>query len=132
MPDEQEKPRAKDGGVWAGVATVIREIGEVVQTSGGIVVVIIGVSAVLTIATAALGTVPDGQKATVATAAFGVLGTIVGAYFGVRVGAHDKEQVDEERKTANAKVERLAAQLDSPTATRILTEVEKSREEGQP
>lgn len=117
-------PQAKDGGVFAGIATLIREVGALVGTAGGVVVVIIGVGAVVTIASASLGTVPDSEKATVATAAFSVLGTVVGAYFGLRVGSQGKQEADEQRAVATAKVERLAAELSPEQARRAMSEPE--------
>jgi hypothetical protein len=121
---EPRLPQAKDGGVFAGIATLIREVGELVGAAGGVVVVIIGVGALGTIATTSLGTVPDAEKATVATAAFSVLGTIIGAYFGLKVGAQGKEEADEQRKLATAKVERLAAELSPEQAKRAMSEPE--------
>jgi len=73
------QPRAKDGGVAAGLAAVIREIGALLTASGGLVVVVIGVLAVMTITTASMASVPEEQQATVAAGAFTVLGTIIGA-----------------------------------------------------
>jgi hypothetical protein len=93
-------------------------------------VVLVGVGAVVTIGSASLGTVPDGERATVAAAAFSVIGTTVGAYFGVRVGAKGKEEAEEDRRVATAKIERLAATVDERTATQILDQVDKAAAEG--
>ena len=101
---QPDKPQAKEGGVLAGVAGLVREVGEIIATSGGIIVVLVGVGAVVTITSASLGTVPEGERATIAAAAFSVLGTIVGAYFGIRVGARGKEAAEEDRRVATAKV----------------------------
>jgi hypothetical protein len=120
------QPRAKDGGVAAGISAVIREIGELLNGSGGLVVVTAGVAAVLVITSAAMGTVPEQERATVATAAFTVLGTIVGAYFGVRVGSRGKDEADAARALAAAKVERLAAHVDSDRAGEVLDAVDAS------
>ncbi len=122
--EERPLPQAKDGGVFAGIATLIRELGTLVNAAGGVVVVIIGVGALVTIASASLGTVPDAEKATVATAAFSVVGTIVGAYFGLKVGSQGREEADEQRKIATAKVERLAAELSPEQAKRAMSEPE--------
>lgn len=115
-------PQAKDGGVFAGIAMLIREMGTLVGAAGGVVVVIIGVGAVVTIATTSMGTVPDGEKATVAAAAFSVLGTVVGAYFGLRVGAQGKQDAEAQREVATAKVERLTAELSPEQAKRVMSE----------
>jgi hypothetical protein len=83
------------------------------RASGGLVVVVIGVIAVMTITSTSLGTVPAEEKATIAASAFTVLGTIVGALFGVLVGARGKDEV-----------ERLAAHIDPKDAERVLDAVE--------
>ena len=127
---QSEKPQAKEGGVLAGVAGLIRELGEIIATSGGIIVVLVGVGAVVTITSASLGTVPEGERATIAAAAFSVLGTIVGAYFGIRVGARGKEAAEEDRRVATAKVERLAAEASPARANEILDQVDRDAADG--
>jgi hypothetical protein len=126
----QIQPRAKDGGIAAGLSAVIREIGELLGRSGGLVVVIVGVIAVMTITSASMGTVPDEERATVAATAFTVLGTIVGAYFGVRVGAHGKDEAVAARAVSEAKVERLAAHVDAEQAVRVLDAVDRGAADG--
>lgn len=118
------QPRAKDGGVAAGMAAVIREIGALLANSGGLVVVVAGVLAVMTITTASVASVPGEQAATVAAGAFTVLGTIVGAYFGVRVGAHGKQEAEAARVASEAKVARLALHVDKEDAGRVLGELD--------
>jgi hypothetical protein len=118
------QPRAKDGGVAAGMAAVIREIGALLASSGGLVVVVVGVIAVMTITTASVASVPGEQAATVAAGAFTVLGTIVGAYFGVRVGAHGKQEAEAARVASEAKVARLALHVDKEDAGRVLGELD--------
>jgi hypothetical protein len=121
----QLQPRAKDGGAAAGVSAVIREIGALLTASGGLVVVVVCVLAVMAITTTSIGSVPDEQKATVAAGAFTVLGTIVGAYFGVRVGAHGKAEAEEARVASEAKVARLALHVDKQDAARVLHDLER-------
>jgi hypothetical protein len=121
----QLQPRAKDGGAAAGLSAVIREIGALLTASGGLVVVVVCVLAVMAITTTAMGSVPDEQKATVAAAAFTVLGTIVGAYFGVRVGAHGKAEAEEARVTSEAKVARLALHVDKQDAARVMHDLDR-------
>ena len=123
LPAELQ-PRAKDGGVAAGMAAVIREIGALLASSGGLVVVVVGVIAVMTITTASVASVPGEQAATVAAGAFTVLGTIIGAYFGVRVGAHGKDAAEAARAVSEAKVARLAAHVNTEDAVRVLDGVD--------
>jgi hypothetical protein len=129
-PFAARKPRAKDEGVAAGVSAVIREVGDLLSGSGGLVVVVIGVIAVMTITSTAMGTVPEPERATVATAAFSVLGTIVGAFFGLRVGSRGKDEAEAARALAAAKVERLAAHVDADEAERVLDAVDGAAHEG--
>jgi len=69
----------------------------VVTTAGAILVVGLGLTFVFIIAIVALGTLPKDQGAAVVTAALTVLGTIVGAYFGVKVGAAGRERAEAAR-----------------------------------
>jgi hypothetical protein len=119
------QPRAKDGGVAAGLTAVIREVGALLTASGGLVVVIVCVLAVMAITTASIGSVPDEQKATVVAGAFTVLGTIVGAYFGVRLGAHGKSEAEAARVASEAKVARLALHVDKQDAARVLHDLDR-------
>ena len=75
-----------------------------------------------------LGTVPDSQKAAVVTAAFTVLGTIVGAYFGVKVGSAGKERAESARDAEAIKVQELAARIDPETATAALDSAQQRLE----
>ena len=119
------RPRAKDGGAAAGLSVVIREVGALLTASGGLVVVVVCVLAVMAITTASIGSVPDEQKATVVAGAFTVLGTIVGAYFGVRVGAHGKSEAEAARVASEEKVARLALHVDKQDAARVLHDLNR-------
>ena len=77
------------------------------------------------LAVVSLGTVPDSQKAAVITAAFTVLGTIVGAYFGVKVGAAGREKAEAARDAEAVKVQELAARVDPQTARAALDTAER-------
>jgi hypothetical protein len=127
VPAELIQPRAKDGGVAAGFVAVLREVGALLANSGGLVVVVVCVLAVTTITSASMATVPDDQQATVAAAAFTVLGTIVGAYFGVRVGSHGKQEAEAARAASEERVARLAAHVPPEAAVQALDAVERVR-----
>jgi hypothetical protein len=127
---ELGRPRAKDGGAAAGMVAVIRELEHLLSGAGGLVVVAIGVVAVISVTTASLGTVAEGERATVATSAFTVLGTIIGAYVGVRVGARGKDEAEAARAAAAAKVERLAAHVDSNKADEVIDAVNRAANQG--
>jgi uncharacterized membrane protein YfcA len=127
IPAELVQPRAKDGGLAAGFVAVLREVGALLANSGGLVVVVVCVLAVMTITSTSMATVPDEQQATVAAAAFTVLGTIVGAYFGVRVGSQGKAEAETARAVSEAKVARLAAHVSPEDAVQALDAVENAR-----
>jgi len=93
---------------------------DVVAASGAIIVVSLGMGFVFVITLVSLGTLPDDQKTAVVTTAFTVLGTIVGAYFGVKVGAAGKERAENAREAEAVKVQELAAQVDPVVAVSAL------------
>jgi hypothetical protein len=93
---------------------------DLLAASGAVVVVGLGLAFVFVIAIVSLATVPDSQKAAVVTAAFTVLGTIVGAYFGVKVGAAGKQQAESARDAESVKVQELAARVNPETAVAAL------------
>jgi uncharacterized protein YacL len=96
-----------------------------VSTAGAIIVVGLGLTFVFIIAVVALGTLPKDQGAAVVTAALTVLGTIVGAYFGVKVGAAGRERAEAARDAEAVKVQELAAQVDPQTAKAALDTAER-------
>jgi hypothetical protein len=98
---------------------------DVITASGAIVVVGLGLAFVFVIALASLGTVPDSQKAAVVTAAFTVLGTIVGAYFGVKVGSAGRERAESARDAEAVKVQELAARIDPENAVAALDSAQR-------
>lgn len=98
---------------------------DVVSTAGAIVVVGLGLTFVFIIAIVALGTLPKDQGAAVVTAALTVLGTIVGAYFGVKVGAAGRERAEAARDAEAVKVQELAARVDPQTAKAALDTAER-------
>ena len=112
MADNQPKPDEappQQGGIVGVISAV-----------GGVLVVTLGLVFVFIIALVSLGTVPDDQKATVVTAAFGVLGTVVGTYFGVRAGSAGKERAEAARDLETLKVQELAARMDHTSARAAL------------
>jgi hypothetical protein len=104
---------------------------DVVSTAGGIIVVGLGLTFVFIIAVVALGTLPKEQGAAVVTAALTVLGTIVGAYFGVKVGAAGRERAEAARDAEAVKVQELAARVDPQTAKVALDTAERRTQTAQ-
>jgi hypothetical protein len=84
-------------------------------------VVAIRVIAVFFIGLAALLRISeDAQMVAAATATAGVIGSIVGAYFGVKVGSEGKREADAARDEEARKAQQLAAALDRPAAEEVL------------
>jgi hypothetical protein len=90
-----------------------------VKAIGGLVAVVVGVLAVLGIAIGALiaGT---STAATIASSAAGVIATIVGAYFGVKVGTDQGKTAMENQKAEAAKAQVFAAHLPADQAKDVL------------
>ena len=101
---------------------------DVVSACGAVLVVGIGLAFVFVTSIVALATVPADQKAAIVTAAFTVFGTIVGAYFGVKVGAAGKEKAEQARDAEAAKAQEFAAHLEPETATAALDRVQRRLE----
>jgi hypothetical protein len=85
-----------------------------VQAGGALLVVIVALAAVLIITLAVLTKVAEDQRATVVTAAFTVIGTLVGAYTGVKVGSSGLDEAQKSRDAEAKKVQALAGKLSPP------------------
>ena len=64
--------------------------------------------------------------ATIISSITGVVGTVVGAFFGVQVGSAGKERAEKERRTAERRALRLAAATDPAVAARIIAETDSA------
>lgn len=90
-----------------------------IKAIGGLVAVGAGVLAVAVIAIIAL--IKDTSTAsTIASAASGVIATIVGAYFGVKVGTDQGKTAMENQKAEAAKAQVFAAHLPADQAKDVL------------
>ncbi|HEX5610808.1 MAG TPA: hypothetical protein VFX45_12045 [Solirubrobacterales bacterium] len=86
---------------------------------GGLIAVIVGVVVVGLIAFAAI--LKDGSNAsTIATGCAGVVATIVGAYFGVKMGNDRSKDAAKDQKAEAAKAQVFAAHLPPTEAEDIL------------
>lgn len=103
----------------AGEQEPTQSLAERIRIVGGLTAVGMGVLAVTVIAIAAL--ITGGQTAaTIASASGGVIASIVGAYFGVKIGTDQtKNAVEAERQQA-AKTAVFAAHLAPQDAERVL------------
>ena len=89
---------------------------------GGLIAVSVGVTAILLLALAtvfvlAFQVSSPGEAVTgVATAAFGVIGSVVGAYFGVKVGTDQTKQLSDAAAAANARASAIALHVPPDSA----------------
>lgn len=94
-----------------------------VKAVGGLIAVVVGVVVVGTIALVAI--LKDGSSAaTIATGCAGVVATIVGAYFGVKMGNDRSKDAAKAQKAEAAKAQVYAAHLDSTDAEKVLAQAE--------
>jgi hypothetical protein len=90
-----------------------------IRTIGGLVAVLAGALIVGAIAIVAIAVDP-GDAATIASAAGGVIATIVGAFFGLKIGSDQTKTASENQKVEAAKAQVFAAHLPPDEAKDIL------------
>jgi hypothetical protein len=90
-----------------------------IRTIGGLVAVLAGALIVGAIAIVAIA-VDSGDAATIASAAGGVIATIVGAFFGLKIGSDQTKTASENQKVEAAKAQVFAAHLPPDEAKDIL------------
>ena len=97
------------------------------QTESALVAVCAGLLTLLVIASIAIGVVHDDAQpvASIATAAFGVIGSVVGAYFGVKVGAEGSAKALDEHRAEAARAQAFAAHLPEERARRALIDADR-------
>jgi hypothetical protein len=87
----------------------------------GFWVVVLGLGVLLAVAAASIARwEAAADVAMVVGSVSGVIGTIVGAFFGVQVGSAGRERAEAERRRAEERALRLAAELPPQEARRIL------------
>lgn len=98
---------------------------ESIKLIGGLVAVGIGTLVVGAIAVIALLKGGD-TAATVSSAAGGVIATMVGAYFGVKVGSDQTKSALDGQKAEAAKAQAFAAHVPSDKANEIIAQAEEA------
>jgi hypothetical protein len=98
---------------------------EKVKTIGGLVAVGTGVLAVLAIAIAAI-LKDTSTAATIASSTAGVIATVVGAYFGVKVGTDQTKAANDGQKAEAARAQVYAAHLPAEQAPNVLALAEQA------
>jgi hypothetical protein len=76
-----------------------------------VLVVVTGLVGLVILAAVAMFSASTGDMSTIATAAFGVIGSIIGAFFGVHAGLGDRSRLDDERRVEATKSQMLAAMM---------------------
>jgi hypothetical protein len=100
---------------------------ERLQNVGALVAVGAGLFALVLIAVVAIAIDHDSPTsvASIATAAFGVIGSVVGAYFGVKVGADGTQRALDAHKAEAARAQAYAAHLPEARAREALIDADK-------
>jgi hypothetical protein len=96
---------------------------ERLKTIAGLVAVIVGVVAVTAIALLAIA-LTNGDPASIASSAGGVIATIVGAYFGVKSGTDRANAAGENQKAEAAKAQVYALHLPAEKAPEVIRQAE--------
>lgn len=91
--------------------SMLEQIALLINAAGAVLVVTLAVVAVAVICLVVGADVDPSDRAAVVTSAFTVLGTIIGAYTGARIGSKGREAVERARDVEAAKVEELAARV---------------------
>lgn len=94
----------------------------------GLLAVGVGVFAIAVIAIVAIIVTPSGNGeavAAIATGSVGVIGSVVGAYFGVKVGSDGRQQAEVGRQVEAAKAQVLAAHLPPDLAANALADAQR-------
>jgi hypothetical protein len=97
----------------------------VITAAGAIIVVGLGLVFVFVLTIVGMNVVPEDQRSTLVTAAFTVIGTVVGTYFGVRAGSAGKERAEAARDLESVKVQELAAHVNPDVARQALDKAEQ-------
>ncbi len=123
--DESDK---QSGGGWI----------EALRTIAGLLAVLLGLAALTLIALFGMGFVKTDNPSVVsiATASFGVIGTVVGAYFGAKVSNDSTQKAIEGTQKAidgmkdeSAKAQSFAAHLDPKQASDAIDQYQRLRSE---
>lgn len=94
---------------------------EALKTVAGLAAVMVGLAAVCVVAVVAMPLVSDSQNVVaIATGSFGVIGTMVGAYFGVKLGSDSTQRAVQGMQEEAAKAQAFAAYLPSDDADKAI------------
>lgn len=96
---------------------------EGIKLVGGLVVVAAGLLVLVTIAIVAIAVLDEGSDVVaVATSAFGVIGTVVGAYFGLKIGTDGTQTAMDGLRDEAAKAQAFAAHVPEGAAAEAIAQ----------
>lgn len=104
---------------------------ERMKTAAGLTAVALGVIVVGIIAIAAISKNTD-TAATIASSAGGVIATIVGAFFGVKIGSDQSKTAQSGLKEESAKAQVYAAHLSPEEADNVIAKAQQAAEKAVP
>jgi hypothetical protein len=106
---------------------------EKLKVVGGLVALLVALGVVLTVALVAISLLSgDGQSiVSIATAAFGVIGSLAGAYYGVKVGSDGTQNAIEALQKQAAHAQALAAYVPPDQSRAALSDAQRLAS-GQP
>ena len=99
---------------------------EGIKLIGGLVVVCVGLGVVLVLALVSMKLIHgDSERVAIATSAFSVIGTLVGAYFGLKIGSDGTQTAVAGMRDEASKAQAFAAHLPSENATAALDDARR-------
>jgi hypothetical protein len=120
-PEPPEAPRAEPASSEPSPPRVPQTATEGIRLIGGLVVVSVGLVVLAVIAVVALELVSDSSEVVaIATAAFAVIGTLVGAYFGLKIGSDGTQAAVAGLKDEAAKAQAFAAHVPADVADKAI------------
>src|SRR3954465_10020839 len=102
---------------------------EAIKLIGGLVAITVGFAVLLILSVVAMLLVDESAQSVVAvaTAGFGVIGSVVGAYFGVKIGTDGTQAAIASLKEEAAKAQAFAAHLPPERASQALADAQALR-----
>jgi hypothetical protein len=140
-PEEEPEARGPEGGGSGGGKAGLTDEpagggggkAEALKTIAGLLAVAVGLTALTIIALVGMGFVKTDNPSVVsiATSSFGVIGTVVGAYFGVKIGTDNTQKAIDGLKDEAAKAQAFATHLNREDAAAAVSTYQALRSSGK-
>jgi len=126
-PPGAAPPAAPPGGGQSDDGSSDDSTGKIEQLKiiGGLVALGVGLLALIIVVVVALLVKPDTTGGSIATAAIGVIGSIVGAYFGVKIGSDGTQSAVSAQQDEATKAQVFALHTPPEQAGAALAEIER-------